>query len=98
GGVGDDEMFGTKTPKAVGESWSLNTDDIKKLLKEMGAPSDTVKISGTGMLERVEGNHVFVRSSVNVNDVMLPIPENFTAENGNFVTEYFGKIPLKEGD
>lgn len=98
GGVGDDEMFGTKTPKAVGESWSLNTDEIKKLLKEMGAPSETVKISGTGMLERVEGNHVFVRSSVNVNDVMLPMPENFTAENGNFVTEYFGKIPLKEGD
>jgi hypothetical protein len=98
GDVGDDGMFGTKTPKAVGESWSISIDEVKKLLKEMGAPSETVRISGTGTLEKVGGNHLFIRGSVDVNDVMLPMPENFTAENGSFVTDYYGRLPLTEAD
>jgi hypothetical protein len=68
--VADDDMYGTPTPKKVGESWPVSVDAMKKLLKEIGAQGGTQQITGTGTLEKVENNHAFVRSSVVVRDVL----------------------------
>jgi hypothetical protein len=96
--VADDDMYGTPTPKKVGESWPVSVDANKKLLKEIGAQGGTQQITGTGTLEKVENNHAFVRSSVNVRDVLLPIRPELTTESGEIETELWGRFPLLVND
>jgi hypothetical protein len=96
-GVGDDGMFGTTTPRAVGESWSISIDEIKKLLKEMGA-SGSGEIAGSGTLEKAEANHIFVRGRVGVKNVLLALGEKFTPQDGNIEAHYFGRVPLSGSD
>jgi len=96
--VADDDMYGTPTPKKVGESWLVSVDAMKKLLKEIGAQGGRQEITGTGILEKVANNHAFVRSSVNVRDVLLPIRPELTTESGEIQTELWGRFPLLQGD
>ncbi len=96
--VADDDMYGTSTPKKVGESWPVSVDAMKKLLKEIGAQGGRQEITGTGILEKVENNHAFVRSSVNVRDVLLPIKPELTTESGEIETELWGRFPLRVND
>jgi len=96
--VADDDMYGTSTPKKVGESWQVNVDAMRKLLKEIGAQGGRQEITGTGTLEKVENNHAFVRSSVNVRDVLLPIKPELTTESGEIETELWGRFPLRVND
>ena len=96
--VADDDMYGTSTPKKVGESWTIGVDAMKKLLKEIGAQGGKQEITGTGILEKVENNHAFVRSSVNVKDVLLPIRPDLTTESGEIQTELWGRFPLLVDD
>lgn len=96
--VGNDDMFGTATPRRIGESWPVSVDAMKKLLKEVGAQGGAQEITGTGILEKVENNHAFVRSSVNVTDVLLPIGPELTTESGEIQTELWGRSPLLQDD
>jgi len=97
-GVGDDDLFGTRTPRRVGERWPINENPMKKLLKEIGAQGGRQQIAGTGILEKVENNHTFVRISMNVNDVLLPIRPELTTEAGGIQNELWGRFPLRPGD
>jgi hypothetical protein len=94
---GDDDMFGTTSPKAVGESWTVNADSTKSLLKEMKSQGGRQEIHGTGSLERIEGNHLFVRSSITVYDVLLPTA-GVVPEGGEVGIDYWGRIPLQQSD
>ena len=96
--VGDNQMFGTVARKGVGESWPVNATEIRKLLKEMGAVDERGEISGTSTLERVEPNHMLVRSSVNMRSVKLPLTGNFIPETGHVRVEYLGRVPLSSAD
>lgn len=96
--VADDELFGTPTPKRIGESWGVGVNAMKKLLKEMNAKGGRQEITGTGTLEKVEGNHAFVRSSINVRDVLLPIAPELTTEAGEIESELSGRFPLRPRD
>jgi hypothetical protein len=96
--VADDDMYGTPTPMKIGESWQVNVDAMKKLLKEIGSQGGRQEITGTGALERVENNHAFVRSSVNVKDVLLPIRPELTTESGEIQTELWGRFPILQDD
>jgi hypothetical protein len=96
--VGDDQMFGTTVRRAVGESWQVNATEIRILLKEMGALDDRGEISGTSTLERADRDHLFVRSSVNMRHVKLPLTGNFTPESGHVRVEYLGRVPRSAAD
>lgn len=96
--VGDDDMYGSPTPKKIGESWQVNVDAVKTLMKEIGAQGGRQEIIGTGTLEKVENNHALVRSSVNVKDVMLPIKKELTTESGEIQTELWGRFPTLQDD
>jgi hypothetical protein len=96
--VADDDMFGTPTPKRIGESWPVSVDAMKKLLKEIGAQGGRQEIAGSGTLEKVENSHIFVRSSINARDVLLPIEPELTTESGEIETELWGRFPLQQGD
>lgn len=96
--VGDDDMYGTSTPRKIGENWSVSVDAMKKLLKEIGAQGGSQEITGTGLLEKVENDHTFVRSSVNVKDVLLPVRPELTTESGEIQTELWGRFPVLQDD
>ncbi len=96
--VADDDMYGTSTPKKIGESWPISVDAMKKLLKEIGSQGGRQEITGSGTLEKVENNHIFVRSSINVRDVLLPITPELITESGEIETELSGRFPLRQQD
>ena len=96
--VADDDMYGTPTPKRIGESWPVSVAAMKKLLKEIGAQGGRQEITGSGTLEKVENNHIFVRSSINARDVLLPIEPELTTESGEIETELWGRFPLQQRD
>ncbi len=96
--VADDDMFGTPTPKRIGESWPVSVDATKKLLKEIGSQGGKQEITGSGTLVKVENNHIFVRSSIIVRDVLLPITPELTTESGEIETELSGRFPLQQRD
>jgi len=52
--VDDDDMFGTSTPKKIGESWPVGVDAMQKPLKEIGAHIIFWKIRAAGQLRRFE--------------------------------------------
>jgi hypothetical protein len=96
--VADDDMFGTATPKRVGESWMISVEAMKKLLKEINVQGGRQEITGSGTLERVAANHAFVRSSIHVRDVLLPIVPELKPESGEIELELSGRFPVKHGD
>jgi hypothetical protein len=96
--VADDDMFGTPTPRRIGESWPVSVEAMKKLLKEMGAQGGRQEITGRGTLEKVENNHIFVQSSIKARDVLLPIEPELTTESGEIETELSGRFPLLQRD
>lgn len=96
--VSDDDTFGTPTPKKIGGRWPVAIDAMKKLLKEMNAQGGSQEITGSGILEKVEGNHLFIKSSINVRDVLLPIAPGITTESGEIESELAGRYPLLQRD
>jgi len=97
-GVGDDQMFGSTTARAIGETWPINTDSVKALLKEMNAQGGKREISGGTILEKLEDNRLVVRSGISVTDVVMPIAPQITPEGGDVEFEYQGLVPLQRED
>jgi hypothetical protein len=94
--VANDDMFGTPTPKKIGERWPAGVDAMKKLLKEIGDQSSNPEITGSSTLEKVENNHIFLRASVRVRNVLLP--GQLTTEGGEIETELWGRFPIRQSD
>jgi hypothetical protein len=94
--VANDDMFGTATPKKIGERWPAGVDAMKKLLKEIGDQSSNPEITGSSTLEKVENNHIFLRASVSVRNVLLP--GQLTTEGGEIETELWGRFPIRQSD
>jgi hypothetical protein len=52
--VSDDEVFGSKTPRKVGESWPLNSEAAAKQAAGAGIDADPKQLTGETKLEAVE--------------------------------------------
>jgi hypothetical protein len=96
--VADDDMFGTPVPQKIGASWTPNPAQMKKLLKEMGAQGGRQEITAKSTLEKVMDNHLFVRGSITVKDVLLKASPGLTAEGGEIQTELWGRFPIRRND
>jgi len=96
--VADDGLFGTTSPRAVGESWPISTDAIKGLIKEIGVAAEPRLVNGSGRLEKVENNHIVVSGKMHVQDVLLVIAPQIPPGNGEIRVEYLGRIPVSKSD
>jgi len=96
--VANDDLFGSPTPKRIGERWPVGADAMKKLLKEIGVQGGNPEITGSSTLESVEKNHIFLRGSISVRNVLLPGRPELTTEAGEIETELWGKFPILPGD
>jgi hypothetical protein len=94
GGPDDDEVFGTKTRRRVGESWSLDADAVTAFLKEIGAQAPKEGISGSTTLQKVEDNHLFISASMIVKQLVMPLPSGFKCDAGEFRAEFSGRFPV----
>lgn len=95
GGPDDDELFGTRIKRKVGESWGINSDAAITFLKELDAQAAKEDIKGVMTLEKVEDNQLFISGSMNVKNVLLPLPSGFKAEAGEFRAEFSGRFPIE---
>jgi len=97
-GVGDNDLYGTMSLKRVGDKWVTGIEAMKKLLNEMGVQGGRHEISGESTLEKVEQNHLYIRSTMDVHNVLLPVGPDYTPEIGDITTEHFVRLPLSESD
>lgn len=96
--VGDDDMYGTSARKNVGESWPVRMEATGRVLKEIGVENSDPKIQGTTTLEKVEKNRLFVRGTIDVRNVLLPMATGITTEAGEIDLELAGAFPLLRSD
>lgn len=94
----DDELFGARSRKKVGESWNVNIEAAIEFIKGMGGQAKKEDIKGTMTLEKVEQQHLFIHGAMNVDNVLLPIPVGFNTERGVLLAEFASKLPLAGSD
>jgi hypothetical protein len=94
GGPSDDELFGTRIRRRVGESWSLNADAVMAFLKEIDAQAPNEGISGTTTLQKVEDDHLVISGSINVKKLVMPLPSGFKCDEGELRAEFSGRFPI----
>jgi hypothetical protein len=93
--TGDDDLFGSRVRRKVGESWGVNVDDAMALLKEIGVEGRREDVTGSTTLEKVEGNRLFLRGSLRIANVLLPLPIGFKPERGELRAEFSGRFPVE---
>lgn len=69
--ISDGEMLGTDKQRKVGETWTVNTDAIRRELDRIGAQGGV--ISGNGTFEKGANNRLILKSWFEVKDVFMPI-------------------------
>ena len=94
----DDDIFGSRVRRKAGESWGVNLDAVMTLLKSIGGEARREDVTGSVMLEKVEGNHLFLRGSMRVGKVLMPLPVGFTAEAGELRVQFSGRFPTENSD
>jgi hypothetical protein len=98
GGPDDDEVFGTRIRRRVGESWSLDADAVTAFLKEIDAQAPKEAISGKTTLLKVEDNHLFISASMIVKQLVMPLPSGFKCDAGEFRAEFSGRFPVGQSN
>lgn len=95
--VGNDALFGTPSPKRVGDTWKVNIDFVHTLLKEMQANAEGAQILGSSKLVKVEQGHLNILGTLYIMNAVLPAPSGFTPESGEIRSELKGRYPIRPG-
>ncbi len=98
GGAKDDDIFGTKTPQAIGARWPINAqlahDDLKD---DTGIDAQTVTgeawLQGTTRVGDVDC--LDVRAKMGLDGISLPdMPPNSTIESGHMDADMTAALPI----
>jgi hypothetical protein len=94
----DDDIFGTKERKKVGESWTVNSIMAVKDLASDGVEVDLANIKGHTKLEKVvtvEGIKCLLLSAkMEISKLVPPLPSGLTVEKSNMSAIFSGEFPL----
>ncbi len=94
----DDDIYGTKERKNVGESWEVNNVNALNDFASDGMVVDLAKMEGSTKLERiveVEGiKCLLLSASTEVSGVVPPLPSGLTVEKSNVSAIFTGEFPL----
>lgn len=81
-GPTDGDMFGTAEPRAIGEKWEINAEQIKEVISSPGFSARDARVNGSATLvgfADVEGTEcLHVRANTRISDVEVELPEGLT--------------------
>ncbi|GEM_PF-5674905 len=99
GSISDDDVFGSKQKRKVGDSWEIMTDKIPADALRHGVTVDQKNISGTTKLEKVEKSDglecLALSGEMTIKDFTVPLPPNsgMKVESSAMLTYYTGLFP-----
>ena len=100
--VGDDDVFGARERKKVGESWPINgrlaAESLKESLK-IETRQGAIKGSATldGVVRAGENEHLIITASIAVDDFSIPLPDGIKIHSGQLVGTFSGRFPVAQG-
>lgn len=100
-GLSDDDVFGTREKKRIGDTWEINADLAARSLKEefnVSTNKGDVKGASTleGAVKGAQEGYLIVSAWLNVDDFSLPLPEGVKIQNGQVRSLFSGKFPINE--
>lgn len=94
----DDVIYGSKTPRKVGESWPINSAAAAASLAAQGVPATPENLTGTTTLvELVEAGGspaLRISGSTSVDGITPPAPPGLSIQSSNFFAIYSGIFPV----
>ena len=101
GGATDDEIFGTRSRKKVGDRWGINAELAAKELSDMKFKVAKEALNGATTLEQVvrEGGreYLMLATEMTVSPASPELPPGTTLERSKLEMKFTGKYPA-EGD
>ena len=98
GGLDDNELFGTRERKKVGESWSISDEAMMKFLKEFELKLPKEELKSKMTLVNVEDNHLHISGTLAAKNGQVLLPEGFKSETSEVGMDFFGKYPFGKVD
>lgn len=96
--VTDDDMFGTKEPKKVGDYWAINTIEATKDLADEGVQIAIEDVHGTTTLEKVavvDGiDCLQLAIAMEITKAVPPLPPGVHLESSRVVAQVSGMLPI----
>jgi hypothetical protein len=94
----DDDVFGTKERKKVGDSWPVNSTLAAKDLTGFEMPVAPEDVKGSTKLEKlvdVDGiKCLYLRGKLQINNMTPPLPPGFTIDLSNMTALFSGEFPV----
>lgn len=94
-GPTDGDMFGTAEPRAIGEKWDINSEQIKRVISSPGFSAHNARVNGSATLvgfanvDGVECLHVRANTRITNVDVDLPEGLMLARVTGKMVTNIY---------
>jgi hypothetical protein len=96
--INDEQIFGTKDRKKVGESWSINAKDAAAGLAKKGVLVEPGNVTGTATLAEVvkAGNQDALRiaGTLAMKKVNMPLPPGMVVKSSEFNAAFSGLFPV----
>lgn len=98
-GVTDDDIFGTREKKKVGDSWEINAALAAKSLKEMvNVSTGNADVKGGATLEGIvktgREEHLIISAWLSIDSFSVPLPNGFKIQDGQVTGSFSGKFPV----
>ena len=99
-GVTDDDVFGTREKKKVGDSWDINAQVAAASFKEalnLSAAKEDIKGASTldGVVKGAKEDYLVVSAWLSVDKFSLPLP-NVTLQSGQLKAVFSGRFPINQ--
>jgi hypothetical protein len=100
--VKDDDVFGTRERKKVGENWPINGNLAAESLKESfkietrrGGVKGSTTLEGT--VRAGDNEYLIIGASIAVDDFSMPLPDGIKIHSGQLVGTFSGRFPVARG-
>jgi hypothetical protein len=95
----DDEAFGTREKKSIGDSWPINAEFLSRSLRELYGIVAT-DVSGTMRLDDVvrgeQTNYLIVSGAIAIGDFSMALPLDFRMQSGRVKSTLSGRYPISQ--
>jgi hypothetical protein len=97
-GISDDDVFGTREKKRVGDTWDIDFDVAKKSLKEMFNMQGDIKATTTldGVIKGGDGDFLIISAWLDMDNVSMPLPDGVKIQSGQVKGTFSGRFPINQ--